>query len=342
MNPYVQGILDYEARHHEDLQLLVSTCEPEQAAASNKYIEKLVATDPVAPLWREPDDVFPQNDQVFTCSEFYRNAVNFCYADPKTGEKFRVGKFSGSMAMGHCFFRKFGQEFVHADEILDLTEIPGALENFFAGDTPMPLLEERRRCLREAALVLRSRFFGRPANILLEAGFKVVRDKESGKPGVVELLMENFPLSYGQDKVEADGQTLVFAKRPYLWPLMYQGRAMEEGSLLPKLDDPYRIGPVVDYQIPNALRHLGIIKYSDDLGKKIDAKQPIKKGSEEELAIRVATTAVLYGLMLAANAFKEPGRRKWTMVELDYELWSMGRGAAKAGLQHHLTETTDY
>lgn len=343
MNYLVERIEDYAVEHMGDFKgFFAQDTHEEMDERLSQYIDKLAKQDPIAPTWHEPDGIFPKNDQAFACHEFYRNAINYCYMDPRTGEKFRIGKLTGSMAMGHCFYRKFGENFIHTDEILKLTDTPGALEAFFAGDAPMPLLEQRRVCLREAANVLSARFQGRPVNIFVEAGFRVISEDENDRPRIVELLMSHFPLAFGQDKVVLNGQTLVFAKRPYLWPLMYQGRAMESESLLTKLEDPERIGPVVDYQIPNALRHLGILKYSDELARKIDNKVPIEKGSQEELAIRISTTLILSSIIELLKMERDEHVRPWTMVELDYELWSMGRAAAKAGLQHHLTETTDY
>jgi len=277
------------------------------------------------PNWRKPG-VYPEDDMIFVNHSFWHSVVNFCYLDPENPmEKFRIGNLTGAEAMCHCFIRKFGERLIAPDDIFGITDTKKALEEFFRGDAPMPLLEERRNGLYEAALTIEEGFRGSPYAILMFAKFRVAK--------IIKILLENFRNSFGKDYVYyKNDEQVYFSKRANLWPLVYQGRALNS-TKLPKLADPENIGPVVDYQVPNGLRHLGVHRYTHWFAEKIDSKFPLEKHSLEEMAVRFATAETLLDLQ------QETGL---TQVDLDFPLWWEGRTAFKNGMNHMLVRTTDY
>ncbi len=300
--------------------------------------------EPQAPNWREPKAVMPEDDKAYACHEFYRSVVNFCYTDPTTPkEKFKVGPWTGSMAMAYCFQREFGNTMITPDDIYRICETKASMEKFFAGDNELPMLLERRGMLAEAATKVKNDYHGNPLNILIAGDYHCYGHGD-GRPyrGVVDILIEDFRLSFGADYHDFGGgrvARVVFAKRAQLWPLLYQGRALD-GRVLKPLRDAGELGIPADYQVPKTLWHLGILEYEDSLLAKIDRGEAIPAKSPEELGIRLATVAAASKLLEAINVFRPDSEQRWTMVELDYELWSAGRAAKH--LPHHLTETTDY
>lgn len=86
-----------------------------------------------------------------------------------------------------------------------------------------------------------------------------------------------------------------------------------------------------DYQVPRALRALGILEYSRDLAKKIDSQAILDAGSAEEKAIRSATIVACEALAEANGA---------TAGEIDNFLWT-NRNLAGA-TPFHLTFTEHY
>ncbi len=300
--------------------------------------------EPSAPNWRQPAEIFPENDFVYANHEFYRNAINACYADPANPDaKFGIAakKLSGSMAMGHCFWRKFGERPVSPDDILELTDTPGVLEEFFRADVPIPLLEKRRQNLRQCAVVLEKYFDGDPLNILEQSRYRVLLDPQEGNAGIVDHLFEYFPDAFGQDYAVWKDHVLTFAKRAQLWPCLYQGRALEPGSKLQPLADPENIGPILDYHVVNVLRYHGCLEYSPELAAKVDSRTPIARHSPEEIEMRAKAGAVIVKLVELINAMRPAGVRQWTGVEIDAALWLFGREAAKKH-PYHLCLTMDY
>jgi hypothetical protein len=129
---------------------------------------------------------------------------------------------------------------------------------------------------------------------------------------------------------------LRFEKRARLFVLMYEGRARSSSGKLPTLNNLEAIGPVIDYQVPKTLRHLGILVYTFPVANLVDNNEFIEVQSREEVAIRVAAYVATEELNKAINELRAD---PITMVELDYLLWSEGR---KAQGNHHLTLTDRY
>ncbi|MBA44302.1 MAG: hypothetical protein CMF62_09930 [Magnetococcales bacterium] len=90
-----------------------------------------------------------------------------------------------------------------------------------------------------------------------------------------------------------------------------------------------------DYRVPQVLRHLGIITYSDELAQKVDNGELIASGSAEEKAIRAMT------ILACARLAAESGL---TDMEIDSWLFEQSRDEdfQKNAKPFHLTKTTDY
>lgn len=283
------------------------------------------------PDWKI-NGVMPKNDRVFANHLLFKCAVDFCFRHwDRPEEKYEVGGSSGSEAMSRCFQRRFGERPINPNEILTITDSWEGTMEFFGGKNLPPLLTQRRENLREVAEVLKKDFRGDVMCLLETAHFLVSSDEKRGRLGIVDLLEKYFPIAFGQDPK--------FKKRSQLFPLMYQGRALSSESDLPILRDPENIGPIIDYQIPNVLRHYGILKYSKDLASEIDNREIIPKDSDKELEIRSGAACVMARLLEKINSYLPFGAPTWTMIELDDVLFSERH---KVPTPHHLTPTTDY
>lgn len=295
--------------------------------------------EPKTPDWRIPG-LFPQSNRAFVSQLLYLSGINAAgthFENP--WPKYKIEKYEGSEALTYCFYRRFGEKPIRAEEMMDIAESPGKSREFFQGDNLPPLLEDRVRHLQEIARVMYSYFDDDPLNLVEQANFRAVNPDDDWGLGIVELLASLCPTAFGQDKHPAR-KDLAFYKRPQLFVLMYQGRAMSSGGELPLIKDRHRIGPISDYRVPNTLRHRRVIFYSPDLADKIDRREEIQRHSEEELEIRIGTVYAVAKLLTQINDYCS-GRddKLWTMIELDYPLWKAGRDAPR---HHHLCKTTDY
>lgn len=85
-----------------------------------------------------------------------------------------------------------------------------------------------------------------------------------------------------------------------------------------------------DYQIPNVLRALGILKYSDDLVNKIDQGVLIEEHSPEEKAIRAASILAIEELSQSQGV---------SVADVDFWIWLKRK---EPQTPFHLTYTTAY
>lgn len=77
-----------------------------------------------------------------------------------------------------------------------------------------------------------------------------------------------------------------------------------------------------DYKLPQALRHLGALEYSDHLARKVDDWVELEPGDPEEVEIRAATVVAVEDLR---DRLADLGRQL-TAVEVDWMLWDLSQG----------------
>ena len=286
------------------------------------------------PTWQLPG-VFPKCNSAFMSHLIYECAIDFCFTDPRRpAERFRVGEYTGSLAMARCFYRHFGESTLWwPDKILEITASDASLRHFFRGDTEIPLLEERGKNLREVTKGMDFWFGNNPRKLFEAANYRVFPTQ--GSAGLLLTLESCFPESFAGD---ADG--LGFRKRSQLLALVYQGRAIHSNDELPLLKDADQIGPIADCAVPNALREMKILEYSPKLEEKIRRREEISFRGQEETQIRTATVVAVSQLLERVNYLRSyNGEPKISMLELDNYLWSAGRQSA---LPYHITQTTAY
>ena len=79
--------------------------------------------------------------------------------------------------------------------------------------------------------------------------------------------------------------------------------------------------------------------------RKIDAKQELPAGSEEEIEIRAATVQAVEQIMMAWNEGRNEGGREGgrvMSVEVDWLLWQEGERVKEELPPHHRTQTIFY
>ena len=91
-----------------------------------------------------------------------------------------------------------------------------------------------------------------------------------------------------------------------------------------------------DYRVPQILRHLGIMEYSEELAQKIDNKVELSYSSEEEVEIRAAT---ITAVDLIAEVIRKEGPPMTNHIKYSYEvdwlLWQMGEKTLNELKEHH-------
>lgn len=93
-----------------------------------------------------------------------------------------------------------------------------------------------------------------------------------------------------------------------------------------------------DYRVPQILNQYQILQYSEHLQAKINQKQQIASGSEEEVEIRAASVVIVEKL----KEYLHAQGRKVNSIEVDWFLWEEGEKNLKAIVDHHRTFTIYY
>jgi len=133
----------------------------------------------------------------------------------------------------------------------------------------IPLLEKRHEALVEAGKVLNEKFDGHFYNLIKQSDFDAVE--------ITRKTFENFKSfndSYSGVNFYKCAQLNAF------------DIAQVPGINITNTD---KLTAMADYKLPQLLRFMGVLEYSDSLAKKIDNCELIDAGSREEIEIRSAT-----------------------------------------------------
>lgn len=196
------------------------------------------------------------------------------------------------------------------------------------GMLPIPLLPARTRLLREVGAVLLKHFHGKAANLIRMANGSAME--------LVRLVTSYFPGF--RDHAQYGGDQVFFYKRAQIFVGDVWGAFQGQG--LGTFRDMHKLTCFADYRIPQLLRGMGILKFSAELEKKVEALEEIPAGSEEEMAIRCITVQCVEAIRVELEK-----RQVITHpFQLDWLLWEAGEKLMKEGkiVPHHRTITTYY
>ncbi|RLF99873.1 MAG: hypothetical protein DRN47_02705 [Candidatus Wolframiiraptor sp.] len=264
---------------------------------------------------------------------FVFNSINFQFCElKKPWRRFEIKyggtTYSGAIGLIYSLRKALEDDIpvLDAKYLAKLTE-ERALK-FLKGDNIIiPMFEERVKILREIGKVLLEKYEGSFSNFLKLSN----KAFDEGK-GLVERLVKDFP-SFNDVRVYRPTGTVVkFYKRAQLLFAMLHYNP----NCQFKLENVDKLTVFADYRLPQALRDLGIIMYSDKLAYKIDNRIPIPEGSDEEVEIRACT---IYSAHLLCEEINRHRSDKITEVILDGYLWLKGKESMRP---HHLTRTIHY
>lgn len=261
---------------------------------------------------------------------FLFNTINFCYWAKKGKLKWTVEiggeKQDGATGLFFCLENKAKKN----PDLLKgncLTRLSlNDLSQILKGNTEIPLLKERLACLNEAGNILEKKFNGDFLNLYQNS------DNDALK--MVELVVDNF--SSFNDILKYNEQVVSFYKRAQLNSKMISD-ALVSFDKKP-LDNLDKLTAFADYKVPQILRKLGILEYSQNLSQKIDNYEIIPAHSKDEIEIRVAT-------IWAVEKIKDKLKPKFPFVTSPYVdgmLWNFGQVKTPDDKPYHRTYTIAY
>ena len=200
-----------------------------------------------------------------------------------------------------------------------------------ANGVPMPLVEDRLYCLREAGYVLREHFNGT---------FTTCIEQSKGSSAVlVNLLVDNFPCL--DDRHSYEDITVRFHKRAQI--LVADLWACFEGHGFGYFHDIDQITMFADYRIPQMLHSLGCLQYSPPLESHIRQKKAIDSGHPWEIQLRGCS---IWGVELLRREIhrQHPGTHL-NAILIDFFLYDTMKEMEKKGrdcISHHRTRSIWY
>lgn len=309
-NPIILGLKDVTI-DKDAIKNFVATIYPEQLSVSEINLAKYV--------WSKEQQI----ELVFVF-----NTINFCFW-ANTGEKkwtIQDDNLDGAVAL----FRSLENEIKQNPELLKSGKLANLsiedLGDILMGNVTIPLLAERHNNINNYGETLKSKFEGSVFNLITEAEYDAVK--------LCELLVDNFACF--QDISTLGGRTIAFYKRAQLNTKMIHDTLIRFGERgLTNLD---KLTAFADYKIPQLLRKIGILSYSESLANKIDNYEIIPANSREEIEIRAST-------IWAAEYLKEELLQKFdfvTSAHIDGLLWLKSQDKSEKDKPYHRTLTTAY
>ncbi|XP_073084823.1 queuosine 5'-phosphate N-glycosylase/hydrolase isoform X2 [Manis javanica] len=203
-------------------------------------------------------------------------------------------------------------------------------------DVPMPLIEERYRILNETGKILLDKFEGSFLNC--------VRKSERSAQKLMYLVVESFP-SY-RDVTQFEGKRISFYKRAQI--LVADTWSVLEGKGDGCFRDISSITMFADYRLPQVLVHLGALKYSEELLKKLLKGEMLSYGNRQEVEIRGCSlwcVELIRDCLLGLIDKKgEKTSGEINSILLDFYLWDYARDHREdmKGIPFHRTRCIYY
>jgi len=279
--------------------------------------------------WHHPCHYFDGTEETLRWI-FVLDVLNHCFwpdvGQPTWTVTYSGEDYSGYWGLAASLKRALERGFQITDPRY-LAELAQAdLREIFSGTGEIPLFEERLANLREAGQVLLSRWHGDLIHLLEETRGSAVR--------TVQEVVASFPGF--QDEAQYRGQKVFFWKRAQLF--VADVHAAFSGQGWGRYGDIAALSAFADYKLPQVLRELGILSYHPDLAGRVDLRQNLSSGGEEEIEIRAMS---LWAVEALKKTFELSGK-KVTGVWVDQWLWQLGQLEPFRNKPYHRCRTIFY
>lgn len=258
------------------------------------------------------------------------DSINFCFWPAEGKKRWEIRYKSGSLSGYNAMAFRLKNAMESGIPIADARFLAGmSLDEFMkilGGSGELQLLGERVEILHQLGQTLLLKYGGMPHLLVESAGKSAVR--------LVRLLIKDF--SSFRDMAEYDEKTIYFYKRAQIFAADLHGAF--GGKSWGQFLDMDMLTAFADYKLPQVLRQLGVINYTDSLSEKINNRMHLEPGSPEEVEIRANT-------VLAVEQIKNQLRvlgQDLRSFEIDWLLWNMGQDDTFREKPYHLTVSTYY
>lgn len=321
----------YKNSNNNNLEEVLETCKYVVSNAKHvkinyekveDLIDELLKFNNVHYLTKVPYDIFGMDTKDIVNFLLIYDSINFSFwGDPKWTIDADGKNLDGAIALLHCIFNLFkasdSVEIYKKIETMKLDEFKEMLK----GNVEIPLLEERFQIVTNIA---------KKVNETMNGNFyRCIKDMNTDVE-IFGTILENF--SSFSDTRTYKGKKVHFYKLAQLLTsdILHAIEIKEQKSV-----DYSSLLGCADYKIPQVMRGLGILEYSDELASLVDSKIEIKENSEYEVEIRAS-------MIVAINYIWEKIDKSIELIDINDFIWSKGQDKTLNFKPYHLTRTTSY
>ncbi len=258
---------------------------------------------------------------------FVYDAINFSYwGYPKWAIKYQDKELNGAWAMMASIYRAIEEDYdiLNPRYLRNISEED--LKHILRGNIEIPLFEERLGILRELGKIICLDFNGDFENVLKQSNY----DSEK----LLEILTSKF--SFFDDVSVYNNKKIHFHKKAQLLiGDLYELLHEENKETIKNIE---YLTAFADYKIPQILRKLGVLIYSQELANLIDEKIEINVGDPREVEIKA-------NMIWAIELIKKEVNKKYLNInamDIDHYLWILSQDKKQDDRPHHLTRTIYY
>lgn len=249
------------------------------------------------------------------------DSIDFCFwGTPKWKIEYESKELDGGYALLCVMLNYYNN---HKDKIFDIINNTREeeLEKIFDGNVKIPLLTERVKILKSVSKIV----IDKMDSNFYQSIYNLSKDTE-----LFNFIVENFP-SF-KDERTYNEQTIYFYKLAQLLTsdILHLKNYKEQIEV-----DYSNLVGCADYKIPQVLRSLEILEYSDELSSVIDNKELLLQNSSYEIEIRANTLKVIDYIYNKLD-------KKIARIDINDFIWLKGKKLDKNKKPYHLTKTTTY
>lgn len=227
------------------------------------------------------------------------------------------GKEDGSIALLYAILK-----YVKDNNSTDFSNITkDELKKILKGNVEIPLFEERYNIIKNVSKIVNEKMNGNFYTFIKD----ITTDIE-----LFEVIIKYFK-NFKDERTYNNKNVYFYKLAQLLTSDILHIRELKENI---KVDYSHLVG-CADYKIPQVMRGLGILEYSDKLASIIDNKKEIELNSEYEVEIRAS-------MLIVIDTIKEKLENKFYSIDINDYIWTQGRNKSLDLKPYHLTRTINY
>lgn len=245
-------------------------------------------------------------------------SINFSFwGTPKWTITTDEGELDGSIALLYALLK-----YVQKNNTTDFSDISKEeFREILKGNIEIPLLNERYNIIKNISNIVKDKM----NNNFYQYIKDITTDTE-----LFNIIITNFP-SFKDERSYNDETIKLYKLAQLLTSDILHIREIKENI---KVDYSNLIG-CADYKIPQVLRGLELITYSNELASIIDSKQEIEENSIYEVEIRASQLVII-------NEIKIILKNKECAIDINDYLFLQKNNPNIVLKPYHLTRTTNY